>query len=662
MGLLWAEYLVDPSDLAVRAVHEGAWALAWTANSGWFVPLAAVSAYLTLSSYRVYLDRIASERRHSDDMRQLHAQSVAALQTARESEQRYAIAAAGSNGGLWDWDICMDRLYVSDRWKRMLGMSDDDRIAWGEQWFRDVHQEDLPDLRAALTRHLDGETPFFEHEYRMMHRDGSPRWVRCRGVAVRDEQGTPVRIAGSQTDVTARRRVEQDLAHAALHDNLTKLANRTLFSAMLDRSLSRARRSPEYRFAVLFVDLDHFKFVNDSLGHLAGDKFLVAMARRFLAHMRPGDLLARLGGDEFAVLLDDVPDVATANAVAERLQLALLEAFDVDGRDLYASASMGLAIGHARYANSEELLRDADAAMYHAKSSGRAQCQTFDRSMHASAVRRLTLATELRRAVERQELTLEYQPIVALAGEGTCGVEALVRWTHADGTSTHPAEFIPVAEETGLIGPLTEWVLQTSCAQVAAWQRASGQPIPLTVNISARLFDRATLVEEVQRAIDTSGLMPGTLRLDITENFLAHDADAVAAQLDALRAVPVQLYLDDFGTGFSSLNYLHRYRLDALKIDSVFISTLNDQRRDSPIVSGIVKLARTLGMDVIAEGVETPLQAHHLLALECPMAQGSHFSSPLSAEDAYRFLITAPMHRPTIEARTVAPVLSPAMA
>ena len=318
------------------------------------------------------------------------------------------MAAAGSNDGLWDWDLGADLFYVSDRWKLMIGLSAADRIERSEQWFRDVHQDDLPGLRAELARHLDGDTPHFEHEYRMQHLDGSPRWVLCRGIAVRDETGKPTRIAGSQTDVTMRRRVQDDLAHAALHDDLTGLANRMLFTAMLDRSLARAQRAQNYQFAVLFVDLDHFKLVNDSLGHVAGDKFLVAMAKRFLKQMRPGDLLARLGGDEFAVLLDDMPDVATANTIAERLQLALLEAFEIDGRDFYASASMGIAVGNNGYLKSEDLLRDADAAMYHAKSLGRARCQTFDPSMHASALQRLTIETRLRRAVERQELSLEY--------------------------------------------------------------------------------------------------------------------------------------------------------------------------------------------------------------------------------------------------------------
>ena len=627
----------------VGAGAAAAGVIAWTMNSGWLVPLASAPVYLTFRSYRIYLDRLASEQRHNEEIRRLHAQSVEALRAAKESEQRYAMAAAGSNDGLWDWDLDADLFYVSDRWKLMIGLSTADRIERSEQWFRDVHQEDLPGLRAELARHLDGDTPHFEHEYRMQHLDGSPRWVLCRGIAVRDETGKPTRIAGSQTDVTIRRRVQDELAHAALHDDLTGLANRMLFTAMLDRSLARAQRSQNYQFAVLFVDLDHFKLVNDSLGHVAGDKFLVAMARRFLKQMRPGDLLARLGGDEFAVLLDDMPDVATASTIAERLQLALLEAFEIDGRDFYASASMGIAVGNNGYLKSEDLLRDADAAMYHAKSLGRARCQTFDPSMHASAVQRLTIETRLRRAVERQELSLEYQPIVALGAQEVCGFEALVRWKHADGTMTPPSEFIPIAEETGLIGPMTRWVLKESCRQVAAWQRALGQPVPLTVNISAKLFDRSTLVDEVREAIKESGLLPGTLKLDITENFLANNADEVIQRLDGFRAIPVELCLDDFGTGFSSLSYLHHYRLDALKIDGAFIGQLGSDFSEAPIVTSIVNIARELGMGVIAEGVETLQQADRLIGLKCPLAQGSHFSKPLSADKAYEFLVKAPL-------------------
>ena len=637
-NFLWTapSYFVGAGAAAGAA---GAWAAGW----GWLLPLAVAPVYLTFRSYRVYLDRIAAEQRHHEEMMRLHSQTVEALKTAKESEQRYALAAAGSNDGLWDWDLVSDVFYASERWKLMLGLPAEAPLARADDWFSHVHAEDLVELRTVLDRHLAGEAPHFEHEYRMTHRDGSDRWILCRGVAVRNEAGSPVRMAGSHTDITERRRIQDDLAHAALHDDLTGLANRTLFTALLERSLARARRSHAYVCAVLFVDIDHFKLVNDSLGHLVGDKFLVSMGKRFHEHLRPGDVLARLGGDEFAVLLDDISDLEMATAIADRLHSSLLQPIDLEGREVYTSASIGIAFGSSRYLRSEDLLRDADTAMYRAKALGRSQCQIFDPSMHASAIQRLTLETQMRRALERQEFSVAYQPIIQLDSNEVCGFEALVRWERPDGTATQPSEFIPVAEETGLIVPLTNWVLKEASRQVAEWQKAFQRPLTLTVNISAKLFDRPLLVDEVRSAIVDSGLLPRTLRLEITESFLANGSDAVVQRLDELRSIPVELYLDDFGTGFSSLSYLHRYRLDALKIDQSFISRMGGMFNDSPIVSSIVNLARELGMGVIAEGVETAQQASQLMALECPHAQGFLFSRPLPAADAYAFLSTRPL-------------------
>jgi diguanylate cyclase (GGDEF)-like protein len=393
---------------------------------------------------------------------------------------------------------------------------------------------------------------------------------------------------------------------------------------------------------VLFVDLDRFKLINDSLGHQVGDRFLVAIGKRIYQHLRPGDSLARLGGDEFAVLLEGIRDTQAATTIADRLQASLLEPFVIDGHEIYASASIGIAFGDSRYRDSDDLLRDADIAMYRAKALGRSQCQAFDPSMHAQAIRRLTLETELRRALERGEFELHYQPIIELETQEMCGFEALIRWMRPDGKITYPAEFIKVAEETRLIVPLTEWVLREGCAQVAQWQRTFERPLTLTINISSKLFDKPTLVDDVRDAIASGGLLRGTLRLEITESFLLNSSDAVAQRLDDLRSIPVELYLDDFGTGFSSLSYLHRYRLDALKIDQSFISRIGGVHNDAPIVSSIVNLARQLGMGVIAEGVETAQQAKHLKALECPHAQGYLFSRPLTATEAHAYLASLP--------------------
>ena len=610
-------------------------AIAWETGWGWLIPLALAPVLLTFRSYCIYVERIAAEQRHREEVLQLHAKTL-------ESEQRYKLIAAGSNDGLWDWDLTRNELYASDRWKLMIGLPTDCRVDLMDEWFRHVHVEDLPSLRAALDRHLAGQTTHFEHEYRMCHLDGTFRWMLCRGVAVRDDSGTPVRMAGSQTDITERRRIQDELSHAALHDSLTGLGNRTLFTELLERALGRSRRSSSYGFAVLFVDLDRFKLINDSLGHHVGDRFLVAIGHRIHKYLRPGDALARLGGDEFAILLDAIREPETATTIADRLQDALAEPFHVNGHEIYASASVGIAFGDSRYRSADDLLRDADLAMYRAKALGRSRCQTFDPSMHTSAIQRLTLENELRRAMEREEFEVHYQPIIELETNAVCGFEALVRWVRADGTMTYPSDFIKVAEETGLIVPLTNLVLRQACYQVARWQRVFDRPLTLTINISSRLFDRPTLVDEVRDAIASSGLLPRTLRLEITESFLLNSSDAVAERLDELRAVPVELYLDDFGTGFSSLSYLHRYRLDALKIDQSFISRIGGVHNDAPIVGSIVTLARELGMGVIAEGVETAQQARQLLALDCPHAQGYLFSRPLSAADAQAFLASQP--------------------
>jgi diguanylate cyclase (GGDEF)-like protein/PAS domain S-box-containing protein len=629
----------------VGAGAAAAAAGAWTAGLGWLIPLAAAPVYLTFRSYRTYLERITADERHREEMHRLHNQTVEALRAARDSEQRYALSAAGSNDGLWDWDLKHDAFYVSERWKLMIGLPVDYRVERMDEWFRNVHADDVTALRNALQRHLAGETTHFEHEYRMCHLDGTHRWMLCRGVAVRDEAACPVRMAGSQTDITERRRIQDELSHAALHDSLTGLANRALFAELLDRALLKTRRASDYGFAVLFVDLDRFKLINDSLGHQVGDRFLVAIGQRIQKLLRPGDSLARLGGDEFAVLLEGIRDTPSATVIADRLQVALIEAFEIDGHEIYASASVGIAFGDSRYRDSDDLLRDADIAMYRAKSLGRSQCQAFDPSMHALAVRRLTLETELRRALERHEFDVHYQPIVELETQNVCGFEALVRWVRPDGNVTYPSEFIKIAEETRLIIPLTDWVLREACRQVAEWQRAFGRSLTLTINISTKLFDRPTLVDEVRQAIAASGLLPGTLRLEITESFLLNSSEAVAQRLDDLRSIPVELYLDDFGTGFSSLSYLHRYRLDALKIDQSFISRIGGVHNDSPIVSSIVNLARQLGMGVIAEGVETAQQANHLRALDCPHAQGYLFSRPLTAIEAAAYLASHPVPR-----------------
>jgi diguanylate cyclase (GGDEF)-like protein len=382
----------------------------------------------------------------------------------------------------------------------------------------------------------------------------------------------------------------------------------------------------------LFIDLDGFKAINDTHGHVAGDRFLKAIAKRLQSHLRPGDVLARLGGDEFGVLAHNVETADDVCAIAERLQEALAEPFLVNGQRTRGAASIGIVVGNAQSRSVDALLRDADIAMYRAKAAGRGGYELFDPDMHTAALQQLTFETELRRAIERNHLAVFYQPIVQLSSSRICGLEALVRWERADGRMMAPSEFIAVAEETGLIVPLTYQVLGQACHQVAAWQQMFGRPLDLSVNISSKMFSRPEFIDKVEEAIRESGLLPGTLRLEIPESVLIDHADVVGHQFNRLRGLQVALHLDNFGTGYASLSYLQRYPVDALKLDKSFVARMGTPGNDG-VGGAIVKLARELGMGLIAEGVETATHVEQLRLLDCPHAQGYLFSRPLTASD-----------------------------
>jgi diguanylate cyclase (GGDEF)-like protein/PAS domain S-box-containing protein len=552
-----------------------------------------------------------------------------------ESEERYALAARGANDGLWDWDLRTHRIYFSPRWKLMLGFAEEEIGDGVEEWLSRVHREDAARLKTQIVAHLNGETVHFENEHRMTHRDGSWRWMLSRGLAVRDEKGAAYRMAGSQTDITERKLAEEQLLHDAFHDALTGLPNRALFLDRLGLALERSRRR-DGRFAVLFVDLDRFKVVNDGLGHLAGDALLVAVSQRLLAFVHPGDTLARFGGDEFTILLDEVGGAEDAVRTAERIQGELSRPFDLpSGREVFTTASVGIALSDVRYQTADELLRDADTAMYRAKAQGRARYVLFDAGMHTRAVELLTLETDLRRALERDELVVYYQPIVAIDTGRLSGFEALVRWRHPLRGLVLPSEFIGFAEESALIVPLGAWVLKEACRQTAAWVRsASGDP-PLTVsvNVSARQLARPELGDEVEAALEESGLPASSLRLEITESLMVQSAEAAPATLARLRGLGIELYVDDFGTGYSSLGTLQTLPVDKLKIDSSFVARLEANEGSRELVRTILALARNLGLGVIAEGVETEGQRRLLAELGCEQGQGFLFAGPLTAEE-----------------------------
>lgn len=568
----------------------------------------------------------------------------------RESEERYAVAMAGANDGLWDWNLATDEIYYSPRWKTLFGCDEHETPDGLDEWFGRVHDADRARLREQLAEHVDGRSSHLEIEYRMRHSSGAYRWVLTRGLAVRDADGRAVRLAGSFTDITKGK----------VADVLTALPNRVLFMDHLIWCIEQARRRAEARFAVLFIDLDGFKVINDSLGHMVGDELLVAVARRLEQAVRSAEprvlaardekldglapTVARFGGDEFTVLMPGVRAAGDATRVAEAILAAFSQPFVLNQRDAYVSASIGIVVSDSGCLVAADVLRDADTALYHAKALGKARYEVFDAAMRHRAVARLEMETALRRAFDRGEFRLHYQPLVRLDTDLLVGFEALLRWEHPEQGLLAPEAFIPLAEETGLIVPLGRWVIREACRQMAAWRDGghSADRICVSVNLSSREFQQPDLVEYVRACLAEHHLTGDRLEIEITESTAMENADVVVGRLAQLKASGVVLSIDDFGAGYSSLAYLHRFPIDKLKIDRSFVARLLEpgDNDGTPIVTAILALARHIGIDVVAEGIESLAQRDRLRTLQCHLGQGYFFAKPAPAGEAIDLLRT----------------------
>jgi diguanylate cyclase (GGDEF)-like protein/PAS domain S-box-containing protein len=618
--------------------HEsGISAQYWTDLKDWVRALAAL--VLLFDLYTMYqhmqLQRLRRQLADRDELFQLITENAADL-----------IAVVDSAG---------NRLYNSPAYSKVLGYTEEELSA--SSAIDQIHPSDRERvLQAAAKARASGHGERLE--YRMRHKNGDWRILESTASPIQNAKGNLDRLVIVNRDITERKRAEEMLEHRALHDVLTELPNRALFVDRLQHSLIRARRHSDYTFVVLFIDVDGFKVTNDSLGHSAGDELLIQVAKRLTACFRETDTvsrsatalnskltndgLARLGGDEFTVLLDDVSEPSDAIRAARRILDKIALPFQIGGQEIVISASIGIAASSNAYEGAEDLLRDAEIAMYRAKQAGKARCEVFDPAMHSSAVRRLKLETDLRRGIEHGELLVYYQPIISLESGKIIGFEALSRWKTVQGM-VPPVEFIPVADETGLIIPMNRALYIEACQQLKSWQAKLNctPPLTMSLNITPRQFAQPDLAKEIGDILAQSGINPSAVSLEITETIAMGDADHAFSVLSDLKALGVRLSIDDFGTGYSSLSRLPRFPIDALKIDRVFISQMSTDHDNHEIVRLIISLAHSLGLKVVAEGTETQDEVNELKHLKCEMVQGFLYSPPVDSVKAFELLLAS---------------------
>jgi len=548
-------------------------------------------------------------------------------------EERWRFALESTGAGVWDLNVPADQILLSKHCKEMLGFTEEEIGTSMAEWVKRIHPDDMPGLLTARQQLFDGLNQYFTNEHRKLCKDGSWKWIQVRGMVVsRDTDGKPLRVIGTYIDISARKEAEQRILHLASHDALTGLPNRDLLQDRIHQSIAQAQRSNNPA-ALLFIDLDYFKTINDSLGHDAGDLLLKEVAKRLVASVRSEDTVARQGGDEFIVLLPSMGNAQDAGILAQKLLLDLMTPYRIRGKELHISASIGIAIFPDDGEDVDSLLRSSDIAMYHAKAAGRNNYQFFTPKMNQLAAERLALGTDLRHAISRNELLLHYQPIIDIGSGKLVGIEALLRWQHPEHGLILPLKFIPLAEETGLIIPIGEWVLKSACTQLIAWQN-QGYDVPrLAINLSAKQFRQKTLAQSIARILSETGVTADNIELEMTESLLMEDTDEVTENLKQLGEMGLGIAIDDFGTGYSSLSYLKRFTISTLKIDRSFVMDIATDPDDAAIVTAIIALAHSLQMNVVAEGVEAATQLDFLRQHGCDQYQGNYFSPALTTAE-----------------------------
>ncbi len=580
-------------------------------------------------------ERLRTDRVETEKQRRETEERAALLE--RERRDRHAIQAASD--GHWYWDLADDKCYFSPGWAAMLGFEPEEIGDKPSEFFNRIHAHYLPQVKEDLSAHIYGKLPRLQCQFRMQRRDGNYIWALLRGTVERDQDDNPIVVSGSLVDVTHLVQAEKSMLDDAFQDRLTGLPNRKAFMIRLKRAVDQMQQEPTL-FAVIFFDLDRFKIINDSYGHLIGDQLLAAAASRLRGclRQRTGDIIARFGGDEFVALLEDVRTAEDALVIANRFRQALRAPFKIGAHEILSGGSIGIAFSHSRIEQPEDLLRHADTAMYRAKAQGKGEIQVFNSEMHAEATRAYSLENDLGRALSRDEFFLEYQPVISIESNEIVGAEALVRWQRSPDEVISPGEFIALAEETGNIETIGEWVLRQAVEQNARWQRLGLPPIRIAVNVSTKQLRSSDFPALVVKVLEESGLQAPWLELELTETALMANLDEAAIAIETLRNSGIRISIDDFGTGYSSLGYLRRFSFTSLKMDRSFVADLTANAKSLAVAQGLISLAHNLQLKVTAEGVETEAQLEVLRHHGCDQFQGYLASRPVRAE-AFRELL-----------------------